>query len=46
MPRFDPDLAVDLIEREAVTHTLLVPTMLARRPRPAGGRGTSARCGT
>jgi long-chain acyl-CoA synthetase len=29
MPRFDPDLAVDLIEREAVTHTLLVPTMLA-----------------
>ncbi len=29
LPRFDPDLAVDLIEREAVTHTLLVPTMLA-----------------
>jgi long-chain acyl-CoA synthetase len=29
MPRFDPDLALDLIEREAVTHTLLVPTMLA-----------------
>jgi len=29
MPRFDPDLAIDLIEREAVTHTLLVPTMLA-----------------
>jgi long-chain acyl-CoA synthetase len=29
MPRFDPDLAVDLIERETVTHTLLVPTMLA-----------------
>jgi long-chain acyl-CoA synthetase len=29
MPRFDPDLAVDLIEREAVTHTLLVPTMPA-----------------
>jgi long-chain acyl-CoA synthetase len=29
MPRFDPDLAVDLIERERVTHTLLVPTMLA-----------------
>ena len=29
MPRFDPDLAVELIEREAVTHTLLVPTMLA-----------------
>jgi long-chain acyl-CoA synthetase len=29
MPRFDPELAVDLIEREAVTHTLLVPTMLA-----------------
>ena len=28
MPRFDPDLALDLIEREAVTHTLLVPTML------------------
>jgi len=29
MPRFDPDQAIDLIEREAVTHTLLVPTMLA-----------------
>jgi len=29
MPRFDPDLALGLIEREAVTHTLLVPTMLA-----------------
>ena len=29
MPSFDPDLAVDLIEREAVTHTLLVPTMPA-----------------
>ena len=33
MPRFDPDLAVDLIEREAVTHTLLVPTMLAAAAR-------------
>jgi long-chain acyl-CoA synthetase len=29
MPRFEPDQAVDLIEREGVTHTLLVPTMLA-----------------
>src|SRR6202041_1685082 len=29
MPRFDPDLAIDLVEREEVTHTLLVPTMLA-----------------
>ncbi len=29
MPSFDPELAIDLIEREAVTHTLLVPTMLA-----------------
>jgi long-chain acyl-CoA synthetase len=29
MPRFDPDLALDLVEREAVSHTLLVPTMLA-----------------
>ena len=43
MPRFEPGLAVDLIEREAVTHTLLVPTMLAMaadaqlaRPRDAG----------
>jgi long-chain acyl-CoA synthetase len=33
MPRFDPDLALDLIEREAVTHTLLVPTMLAAAAR-------------
>jgi long-chain acyl-CoA synthetase len=29
MPRFDPGVAADLIERERVTHTLLVPTMLA-----------------
>jgi long-chain acyl-CoA synthetase len=29
MPSFNPDLALDLIEREGVTHTLLVPTMLA-----------------
>ncbi len=29
LPRFDPDLAIDLIGREKVTHTLLVPTMLA-----------------
>jgi long-chain acyl-CoA synthetase len=43
MPRFDPGLALDLIEREAVTHTLLVPTMLAAavqaqldRPRDVG----------
>ena len=33
MPRFDPDQAVDLIERESVTHTLLVPTMLAAAAR-------------
>jgi long-chain acyl-CoA synthetase len=43
MPRFDPGLAIDLIEREAVTHTLLVPSMLAMaadaqlaRPRHVG----------
>ncbi len=29
MPSFKPDIALDLIEAEAVTHTLLVPTMLA-----------------
>ena len=29
MPSFNADLALDLIEREAITHTLLVPTMLA-----------------
>jgi long-chain acyl-CoA synthetase len=29
MPSFNPDLALDLIEQQAVTHTLLVPTMLA-----------------
>jgi long-chain acyl-CoA synthetase len=29
MPKFDPGVALELIEREAVTHTLLVPTMLA-----------------
>src|ERR1035441_7738689 len=35
MPSFDPDLALALIEREGVTHTLLVPTLLAAaRPGP------------
>jgi long-chain acyl-CoA synthetase len=29
MPAFDPKLALDLIQREGVTHTLMVPTMLA-----------------
>ncbi len=29
MPSFNADLALDLIESEAITHTLLVPTMLA-----------------
>jgi long-chain acyl-CoA synthetase len=43
MPKFSPGLALDLIEGEAVTHTLLVPTMLAAaaneqlaRPREVG----------
>lgn len=29
MPLFDPDSACDLIEQQRVTHTLMVPTMLA-----------------
>ena len=29
LPAFKPDLALDVIERERVTHTLMVPTMLA-----------------
>jgi len=29
LPAFKPDLALDAIERERVTHTLMVPTMLA-----------------
>jgi long-chain acyl-CoA synthetase len=29
LPSFDPQRALDLIEREGVTHTLMVPTMLA-----------------
>jgi long-chain acyl-CoA synthetase len=29
LPAFKPDLALDSIERERVTHTLMVPTMLA-----------------
>ena len=44
LPTFNPDLALDLIEREGVTHTLLVPTMLAAaadaqldRPRNVSG---------
>ncbi len=43
MPSFKPDAALDLIQAEAVTHTLLVPTMLAAtvteqeaRPRDVG----------
>lgn len=43
MPSFSADLALDLIESEAITHTLLVPTMLAatvmaqsERPRDVG----------
>ena len=43
MPSFNPELAIDLMERESVTHTLLVPTMLAAaadaqlaRPRDVG----------
>jgi long-chain acyl-CoA synthetase len=38
MPKFDPDLALDLIERESVTHTLLVPTMLAATARAQAAR--------
>jgi long-chain acyl-CoA synthetase len=40
LPRFDADAVLDAIERESITHTVLVPTMLAmliealgRRPR-------------
>ncbi len=29
LPAFDPEAAVDLLEREAITSTLVVPTMLA-----------------
>jgi long-chain acyl-CoA synthetase len=29
LPAFDPEQAVDLVEREAITATLIVPTMLA-----------------
>src|SRR5581483_9540797 len=29
LPAFEPDAAVDLLEREAITATLVVPTMLA-----------------
>ena len=30
LPRFDPDDWIDLVRAEGVTHTMLVPTMLAR----------------
>ncbi|MEP7159567.1 MAG: AMP-binding protein [Dermatophilaceae bacterium] len=33
LPSFDPEKALDLIEKEKVTHTLLVPTMLAAAAR-------------
>ena len=47
MPRFDPGLAIDLIEREALTHTPPSPACWRWRPtRSSPGRGTSARCGT
>ena len=30
LPRFDPEAWIDLVQAEGVTHTMLVPTMLAR----------------
>ena len=44
MPRFDPDRLIDLVERERVTHTMLVPSqVIALLERPGFGE---ERCGS
>ncbi len=44
MPRFDPDRMIELVERERVTHTMLVPSQLiALLERPGFGE---AQCGS
>ena len=44
MPRFDPDRLIDLVERERVTHTMLVPSqVIALLERPASARSGAAR---
>ena len=44
MPRFDPDRLIELVERERVTHTMLVPSQLiALLERPGFGE---ERCGS
>ena len=41
MPRFDPDRLIELVERERVTHTMLVPSQLS----PSSSDPASARSG-
>ena len=44
MPRFDPDRLIELVERERVTHTMLVPSqVIALLERPGFGE---ERCGS
>ena len=43
MPRFDPDRLIELVERERVTHTMLVPSQLDRPPRATGLRRGAVR---
>lgn len=39
LPRFDPDDWIDVVERENVTHAMVVPTMLARIVEALDARG-------
>jgi acyl-CoA synthetase (AMP-forming)/AMP-acid ligase II len=39
LPKFDPDAWVDTVEREGVTHAMVVPTMLARIVEVLDARG-------
>ena len=43
MPRFDADRLIELVERERVTHTMLVPSQLDRAARAAGLRRGAVR---
>ena len=39
LPKFDPDLWIDTVETEGVTHAMVVPTMLARIVEALDARG-------
>ena len=45
LPRFDPDVWIDTVEREQVTHAMVVPTMLARIVEALDARGAEPMLG-